>query len=88
MADEPNFVPLSERFSLSGHNSGICRSTSSATGRLGLDPAEDADAMPQILGSSATYRIAVGPQQGRLDLHWNQASWIMSKLRIINQSLL
>ena len=30
-----------------------------------LDPAEDTDAMPQILGSSITYRIAVGPQQGR-----------------------
>ena len=88
VADEPNFVPLSKRFSLSAHNSGICRSTSCATGRLNLDPAEDADAMPQILGSSVTYRIAVGPQQGRLNLHWNQASWIMSKLRIINQSLL
>jgi hypothetical protein len=32
---------------------------------LDLDPAEDTDAMPQILGSSITYRIAVGPQQGR-----------------------
>jgi ribosomal protein S27E len=32
---------------------------------LGLDPAEDNDAMPQILGSSVSYRIAVGPQQGR-----------------------
>jgi hypothetical protein len=27
---------------------------------LDLDPAEDTDAMPQILGSSITYRIAVG----------------------------
>ena len=32
---------------------------------LDLEPAEDTDAMPQILGSSASYRIAVGPQQGR-----------------------
>jgi hypothetical protein len=32
---------------------------------LDLDPAEDTDAMPQLLGSSITYRIAVGPQQGR-----------------------
>jgi hypothetical protein len=28
-------------------------------------PAEDTDAMPQILGSSVSYRIAVGPRQGR-----------------------
>ena len=32
---------------------------------LDLKPAEDSDAMPQILGSSISYRIAVGPQQGR-----------------------
>jgi|GEM_PF-4171532 len=32
---------------------------------LDLDPAEDNDAMPQILGSSVCYRIAVDPQQGR-----------------------
>jgi hypothetical protein len=32
---------------------------------LELDPAEEADAMPQLLGSSITYRIAIGPQQGR-----------------------
>ena len=32
---------------------------------LDLDPAEDTDPMPQILGSSVSYRIAVGPQQGR-----------------------
>ena len=32
---------------------------------LELDPAEDTDAMPQLLGSSITYRIAIGPQQGR-----------------------
>ncbi|WP_206613479.1 transposase [Parahaliea mediterranea] len=32
---------------------------------LDLDPAEDSDAMPQILGSSISYRIAVGPLQGR-----------------------
>jgi hypothetical protein len=32
---------------------------------LDLDPAEDTDAMPEILGSSVSYRIAVGPQQGR-----------------------
>ena len=32
---------------------------------LDLDPAEDTDAMPQILGSYISYRIAVGPQQGR-----------------------
>jgi hypothetical protein len=31
---------------------------------LDLDPAEDTDAMPQILCSSVSYRIAVGPQQG------------------------
>jgi len=31
----------------------------------GLDPAKDTDAMPQILGSSISYRTAVGPQQGR-----------------------
>ena len=31
---------------------------------LDLDPAEDTDAMHQILGSSVSYRIAVGPQQG------------------------
>ncbi len=30
-----------------------------------LDPAEDTDAMPQILSSSVSYRIAVGPQQER-----------------------
>jgi hypothetical protein len=33
--------------------------------RLELAPAEDTDAMPQILGSSVSYRIAIGPQQGR-----------------------
>ncbi len=32
---------------------------------VALDPTEDTDAMPQILGSSISYRIAVGPQQGR-----------------------
>lgn len=32
---------------------------------LDLDPAEDTDAMPQILGSSVSYRVAVGPKQGR-----------------------
>jgi hypothetical protein len=32
---------------------------------LELDPAEETDAMPQLLGSSITYRIAIGPQQGR-----------------------
>ena len=32
---------------------------------LELDPADDADAMPHLLGSSVSYRIAVGPQQGR-----------------------
>jgi hypothetical protein len=32
---------------------------------LNLDPAEDSDAMPQILGSSVSYRVAVSPQQGR-----------------------
>ena len=31
---------------------------------LDLDPAEDTDAVPQILGSSVSYRVAVGPQQG------------------------
>jgi hypothetical protein len=33
--------------------------------RLELDPADDTDAMPHILGSSVSYRIAVGPLQGR-----------------------
>ncbi len=32
---------------------------------LDLDPAEDADAMPHLMGSSVSYRIAVGSQQGR-----------------------
>ncbi|MFT4769649.1 MAG: hypothetical protein ACI8RN_002800 [Glaciecola sp.] len=32
---------------------------------LDLAPADDTDAMPQILGSSVSYRIAVGPQQCR-----------------------
>jgi hypothetical protein len=32
---------------------------------LDLDPAEDSDAMPQIMGSSISYRVAIGPQQGR-----------------------
>ena len=32
---------------------------------LELDPAEDTDTMPQILGSSVSHRIAIGPQQGR-----------------------
>jgi len=32
---------------------------------LDLDSAEDTDAMPQILGSSVSCHIAVGPQQGR-----------------------
>ena len=32
---------------------------------LDLDPAEDTDAMPHLLGSSVSYRIGVGPQQGR-----------------------
>jgi hypothetical protein len=32
---------------------------------LELDPAEETDAMPHILGSSVSYRIAIGPQQGR-----------------------
>jgi hypothetical protein len=31
---------------------------------LELDPAEDTDALPLIQGSSISYRIAVGPQQG------------------------
>ena len=35
------------------------------SGWLDLDSAEDDDAMPQILGSSVSYRIAVGLQQGR-----------------------
>jgi hypothetical protein len=33
--------------------------------RLEPDPAEDTDAMPHILRSSVSYRIAIGPQQGR-----------------------
>ena len=32
---------------------------------LALEPADDTDAMPHLLGSSVSYRIAVGPQQGR-----------------------
>ncbi len=32
---------------------------------VALNPAEDIDAMPRILGRSVSYRIAVGPQQGR-----------------------
>ena len=32
---------------------------------LELDPAEETNAMPHIPGSSASYRIAIGPQQGR-----------------------
>ena len=32
---------------------------------LELDPTDEPDAMPQILGSSVSYRIAIGPQQGR-----------------------
>jgi ribosomal protein S27E len=32
---------------------------------LDMEPPADEDAMTQLLGSSATYRIAVGPQQGR-----------------------
>ena len=32
---------------------------------LDLDPAEYTDAMAQIMGSSISYRVAVGPQQGR-----------------------
>jgi hypothetical protein len=32
---------------------------------LDLDPADDTDAMPHLLGSSVSYRIAVGPQQGQ-----------------------
>lgn len=29
---------------------------------LEFDPTEDTDAMPHLLGSSVSYRIAVGPQ--------------------------
>ncbi len=32
---------------------------------LDLDPAEDTDAMPFLMGSSVSYRIAIGPQQGQ-----------------------
>ncbi len=32
---------------------------------LDLAPVEDTDAMRQLIGSSVTYRIAVGPQAGR-----------------------
>jgi hypothetical protein len=32
---------------------------------LELDPTDDTDAMPHLLGSSVYYRIAVGPQQGQ-----------------------
>ena len=32
---------------------------------LDLPPAEDADAMTELIGSSVTYRIALGPQAGR-----------------------
>jgi hypothetical protein len=30
---------------------------------LELDPVDDTDAMPHLLGSSVSYRIAVGPQR-------------------------
>ena len=33
--------------------------------RLDLDPAEDTDAMPHLLGSSVWHRVDVGPQQGQ-----------------------
>lgn len=36
---------------------------------LELPPVEDADAMRQLIGSSATYRIAVGPQAHGFSLH-------------------
>ena len=32
---------------------------------LDREPAQETDAMPHILGSSVSYLIAVGPQQGR-----------------------
>ena len=32
---------------------------------LELEPADDTDGMPHIMGSSISYRVAVGPQQGR-----------------------
>jgi len=32
---------------------------------LDLDPADDTDVMPHLLGSSVSYRVAVGPQQGQ-----------------------
>jgi len=32
---------------------------------LELEPADDTDAMPHLLGSSVSYRIPVGPQQGQ-----------------------
>jgi hypothetical protein len=32
---------------------------------LDLPPSEDTDAMRQLIGSSVTYRIALGPQAGR-----------------------
>jgi hypothetical protein len=32
---------------------------------LAFDPADDTDAMPHLLGSSVSYRIAVGPRQGQ-----------------------
>jgi hypothetical protein len=32
---------------------------------LELDPADDTDALPHIMGSSISYRVAVGPQQGQ-----------------------
>jgi hypothetical protein len=35
------------------------------SGWLNLEPTDDTDAMPHLLGSSVSYRIAVGPQQGR-----------------------
>jgi hypothetical protein len=31
---------------------------------LELEPADDTDALPHIMGSSISYRVAVGPQQG------------------------
>jgi ribosomal protein S27E len=60
----PNKDELEELIQLISQRVGRCLE------RQGLleqdtDPAEDNDAMPQILGSSVSYRIAVGPQQGR-----------------------
>ena len=71
MAKVPGKAELEELVQLISQRVGRClerhglleQDTESAW--LDLEPAEHTDAMPQLLGSSISYRIAVGPQQGR-----------------------